>query len=89
MATTVAFTPSAIAPFQFQAAFDGATYNVIVTWNVYRAGWYINVYAANGTLIVIRALVGSAPAYPLSLVAGYFTSTLIFLPATQQFVISP
>lgn len=89
MATTVAFTPSAIAPFQFQATFDEATYNVIVTWNVSRAGWYVNIYAANGTLVVVRAMVGSAPDYPISLVAGYFMSSLIFLPTTQQFVISP
>ena len=78
-----------LQPFQFQAVLDGATYNVIVTWNIARQGWYLSVVDQSGNLIGSRALVGSPPTYPISLVAGYFVSTLVYYPNVQQFVVSP
>jgi len=58
----VDFAPTVAAPFQFQAILDGATYTVIVTWNMFGARYYVNVYAPDGTLIASRALVGTAQA---------------------------
>jgi hypothetical protein len=59
MTTYVNFVPSTAAPFQFQCSLDGAVYNVIVTWLLFGARFYINVYALDGTLIASKALVGS------------------------------
>lgn len=90
--TTTAFTPTPIAPFQFQATLDGTVYNVVITWNVYRAsgfGWYVGVYQENGILVFLRALVASPPDYPISMTAGYFASTLVFYDGPQRFVVLP
>jgi hypothetical protein len=57
--TTIPFTPSQTAPFTFQPTLDGDTYNCVVTWNLYRKGYYLNVYDLNANLIVCEALVGS------------------------------
>lgn len=89
MTTFIQFTPSPIAPFQFQAVLDGTGYNVIITWNVYRRGWYLTAYQQNGIPVVARALVASPATYDISLVAGYFTSTLIFREGTENFEVSP
>ena len=162
MTTFFAFTPSPLAPFQFQAALDGATYNVAVLWNVFRQGWYVRISSQDGTTVGFRALVASpagftisgatwdsgiatittasphgykigstialtisgmspdgyngqvmalitgastftyalatypgsatefgTASYNISLTAGYFSSTLIYREATQQFEISP
>lgn len=59
MTTYVAFVPSTTAPFQFQATFDGAQYNVIVTWNEFGQRYYINVYDLGGNLQLARSLVSS------------------------------
>lgn len=93
--TTTSFTPTALTLFQFQATLDGALYNVITTWNIYRAGiqdsgWYINVYDQSNNRIVTTPLIGSPAEIPINLVAGYFkTSSLVFYEATQTFVVTP
>lgn len=90
LTTVIPFAPSPLAPFQFSAVLDGTTYNVTVTWNVYRAGgfgWYINVYQENGVVVFSRALIASPPGYNISMTAGYFTTSIVFLDQTQQFVI--
>lgn len=58
--TTVAFTPSPLQPFQFQATLDGQQYTVIVTWNIFGQRWYINIYSLNGVLVAVLPLIGSA-----------------------------
>ncbi len=58
--TIIDFTPSPIEAFQFQATLDGSAYNVVVTWSLFGARFYVNVYAPDGTLVVSRALIGSA-----------------------------
>lgn len=77
--------------FQFQATLDGALYNVVITWNVYRQDWYFNVYDQSNILIVTSPLVGSPPSPAgINLVAGYFTvSTMYFYEASQTFVVTP
>lgn len=89
MTTSILFNPTALAPFQFQVVLDADTYNVIVTWNTYSQRWYVNVYDQFGVLIVAIARIGSPPTYDVSLVAGYFTSTLVFRQTAQTFEISP
>lgn len=89
MTTFVNFAPTAVAPFQFQPTLDGVIYNAIVRWNVFGQRWYVTVYQQDGTPIVTLPNIGSPLGYDISLVAGYFTSTLVFRQATQQFEISP
>lgn len=66
MTDFINFAPSAVSPFQFIATLDGAQYNVIVTWNMFRSsnnsnqGFYVNVYDLSGNLVVSRAVSGSA-----------------------------
>ena len=91
MSVVVQFTPTPVAPFQFQTTLDGTLYTITITWNVYRAGgfgWYLNIYEENGVLVLSRALIASPPDYAISLTAGYFSTTLVFLEQTQQFVVT-
>ena len=90
MATIIPFQPSIQAPFQFQATLDGELYTVICRWNLYRQGFYINVYDLSNNLIVSVAQVGSPPDYDINLVGGYFvTSSLVFRQSSNSFEISP
>lgn len=59
MSTVVQFAPSVVAAFRFQATFGDAQYNVVVTWSLFGARYYVNVYSVDGTLIVSLPLVGS------------------------------
>lgn len=76
MTTYVDFVPSTTAPFQFQATFDAAQYNVIVTWNEFGQRYYINVYDLAGNLILARAIASSGTqlAATLSWANGYATA---------------
>lgn len=85
--TAVPFQPSNSGPFQFQANFDGATYTVAVTWNLFGRRYYVNVYTLEGDRIVTIAMVGSPLDANTSLVAGYFTTQLVWRVASGQFEI--
>jgi hypothetical protein len=87
--TTVAYQPTPQAAFTFQATLDGSPYNIVVPWNVAGARLYIQVFDANGNLLLTQPLVGSTASYGISLVAPLFASTLYFYDDTQTFVISP
>lgn len=91
MSTTTQFTPipTSSPPFQFQATLDGNQYNIATLWNVFGQRWYIQVTDQTGVLVVNKPLIGSDPTYLVSMVAGYFTSTLAYYPNTQTFVVSP
>jgi hypothetical protein len=68
MSTFVDFTPSSTEPFQFQPALlDGTQYTVIVTSNMFREGYYINVYDLSNNLIVCKAMAESGPTFRVSL----------------------
>lgn len=88
MTTIVPFAPGPTTPFEFSAQLDGAAYTVYLTWNL-GGRWFINIYDGNSVLILCRALVGSPPYYDIDLVLGYFTSTLVYREATNNFEISP
>jgi hypothetical protein len=83
----IQFTPANNSNFQFQATFDGASYNVIVTWNIYGERYYVNIYDLNNILIVALPLIGSPLNYNISLTAGYFTTQLVYRVANNQFEI--
>lgn len=88
MATIIAFQPTrAFPPFQFQATLDSAVYTGIVKWGLFGQRWYLWLYALDGTRIFTLPMIGSPPAYDISLTAGYFTTPLIFRQASQQFEI--
>jgi hypothetical protein len=89
MPTVTPFAPVAIAPFQFQATLDGATYTATVAWNTYGQRWYVNIVDQNNTRILTKPLIGSPPGSEISLVAGYFMSTMVFAEDSRQFVVSP
>lgn len=89
MTTTIDFTPTTAAPFQFQALLDGNTYTCTVLWNIFGARYYIQIADLQNTVILYRSMVGSPLGYDINLVSGYFASTLVFRAPTQQFEISP
>jgi hypothetical protein len=66
MTTFTPFTPSVNQNFQFPATFDNQLYNVVVTWNLFGARYYVNIYSVAGTLIVSRPLIGSTLGYVIS-----------------------
>ena len=51
--------------------------------------YYVSLYAADQTLKLCVPLVGSTDSNNISLVAGYFTSTLVFRISSQSFEVSP
>lgn len=87
--TNVFFQPTTAAPpFEFQATLDNQVYNVGVTWNIARQGWYISITDQTSTLIVCEPLIGSPDSYDIDLVGAYFTTTMVFRVSTNQFEIS-
>lgn len=79
MTTTFQFSPSQQAPFQFQPTLDGATYNAIVTWNLFGQRYYVSLYTLDGTLVFNLPLIGSEGAVNLASLSwklGVATATL-------------
>jgi hypothetical protein len=89
MTTIFPFAPTQQGPFQFQPTLDGTTYTGVVTWNLFGQRYYLSLYALDGTRIFTLPLIGSPLDYDISLTAGYFTSTLVFRQASQQFEVNP
>lgn len=95
MSTSVAFTPSTAAVFQFSATLDGDSYTLSVPWGVAGQRWYLQIVDSQGTLILYRALISSpqtivAAGGGVNLLFGYFvTSTLVFVDETQTFIVGP
>lgn len=87
--TRTPFTPTTDAAFQFLATLDGSDYNVIITWNIYRADYYLNIFTKNGVVALSRALVSSPEGYDISLTAGIFTSTFVYRQSTNTFEVNP
>jgi hypothetical protein len=62
MTTIIPFLPSNLVAPKFKATFDGAQYEVTVTWNVSAQRYYINVYDVNRIWIITVPLISSPPA---------------------------
>ena len=88
MATIIPFNPSSTSNFQFQLTLDGSPYTAVCTWNLYGQRYYVSIYSPDTTLILCVPLIGSTDSNNISLVAGYFTSTLIFRISSQSFEVS-
>lgn len=85
MSTLTTFSPSSSSPFQFNPVLDGQTYLAVITWNLFGARWYFNLYTLQSSLVVSLAMVGGA-----NLVGGYFTtSALYYRAASNQFEVIP
>jgi len=83
--TVIPFEPTATANFQFQVTLDGGAYTCICTWNLYGQRYYVSVYSPDTTLVLCVPLIGSTDSNNISLVAGYFTSKLVFRISSQSF----
>lgn len=81
----ITFVPDPASNFQFNATFDGQSYSVRVTWNVFGQRYYVNIYTTQGILMLSIAMVGSPPDYDISLTVGIFTTKLVWRVAANQF----
>lgn len=63
--TTYAFPAASQQVFQFQPVLDGATYNVVVTWNVFGQRWYANVFDLSGNRVLTIPVLSSPSALNL------------------------
>jgi hypothetical protein len=66
LTTLTPFSPLPDAPFAFSATFDGASYTVTVTWNLFSQRWYVSVTDNGGNLVFMLALIGSQDVKPIS-----------------------
>ena len=82
--TTYNFQPSSVAPYTFNPTLDGAVYSASVTWNLFGQRWYLNINQTNGPLIVSKPLISSELASPINLVAGYFTTSVLYFFGPSQ-----
>ncbi len=87
--TIFPFTPNANTPYEFQPTLDGSQYNAVVRWNIFGRRFYLFLYQLNGTRVLVTPVTGSPVGSDISLVAGYYTSTLVFRAPSQQFEVSP
>ncbi|KWN80876.1 hypothetical protein WM24_23875 [Burkholderia ubonensis] len=83
MTSYIQFAPSSTSNFQFQCQLDGSAYNVVVTWSLFGARYYVNVYSLDGTLIVVMPMIGSPPALNLASVT-YANGKAIATTATPH-----
>ena len=92
MTTYVAFQPqqNTSPPFQATVTLDGATYNLVCTWNLYRGGYYAALVDQSGVTAWMGALVGSPSSANINLAPGIFsTSTILYRSGTGNFEIDP
>ena len=81
----IKFTPTDTANFQFQADFDGSSYNIIVNWSLAGLRYYVNIYTTQGVLVVCLPLIESPDDYDISMTAGYFATQLVYRASTGNF----
>lgn len=73
----------------FSPVLDGSTYSATTQWNMFGQRWFLNISTLAGELVALVPVVGSS-AFPVNLVAGYFTtSTLTFDDGTNTFTVLP
>lgn len=97
--TITQFTPTAAAPFQFQATLlgptsnvtaIGSTFNIAAVWNTFGQRFYLQITDQNGGLVLNAPLIASPPGSPINMVSGWFNgSSLVFWDDTQTFEVAP
>lgn len=91
-ATLVAFQPNqnTSPPFQQVVTLDGAQYNLICAWSIWRGGYLFSIVDQSGTVVYTGPLVGSPSASAVYLAPGIFTtSTILYRSDTGNFEIVP
>lgn len=85
----VPFVPTTNAPFQFQLTLAGSDYTAIVTWNLFGARFWFNLYTVQGVRVVSLPLAGSSLDYDLNLVEGYFDDVkVVYRAPSRQFEVT-
>lgn len=87
MTIFVDFSPIATENFSFLATLDGLACNVVCTWNLYGARYYVTIFNDRGETVVYLPLIASPDGHDVSMTAGYFTTTLVFRESTGLFEI--
>lgn len=59
MTTFLNFQASALQAPQYTVTLDNDEYNLLITWNLARQGYFLNLHDQNQNLILCRAVVGS------------------------------
>lgn len=77
MTSFVAFQPTAIEPFQFNATLDKQTYSVLITWNLSGQRYYINIHDQDQNLIISRPMTESPDGFALSSPPSVFRVALM------------
>ena len=84
------FVPNqANIPSQFQPTLDGNIYQALLWWNVAAQRVYITLNDQSNTAIFSMPLIESPLNYPISMTTGYFASTLVYYPDSQQIEVLP
>jgi hypothetical protein len=76
------FTPSNTRAPSFQMTFDGNTYTVTVTWNLFGQRYYVNCFDGSGNLVFTVALIQSPEAMPLLSLAWSATTLQVTAQTT-------
>ena len=79
------FTPPQNSAYTFRPTLDGQTYSASVRWNVFGQRYYILLTTLQGVPVLNKPVVGSPNGFDISIVAGYFTSLLVYRTAYQRF----
>ena len=88
--TIYQFLPAASANYSFNPTLDGNVFNCVVTFNLAREDYYINIYKLTGELVVSKPLISSDNLCPINLIDGYFTrSKMTYRGAIRQFEVLP
>jgi hypothetical protein len=69
MTTIIPFLPSNIFPPTFQVTFDGASFKIVVSFNVAAQRYYINVYGLDNTWIITVPLIQTPPARAVEVIS--------------------
>lgn len=94
MATiSIRFVPSNVRPFSFQAALtdtsgNTGTYQITLTWNIFRRGYYVRCTDQNGQHVFTLPLIGSPDSADINIAAGYLSSLIVYRPRTRTFEIT-
>lgn len=83
--TIVAFAQPPTEPFEFNAVLDGQVYVVTVPWNIFSRRYFVTIRDPNGVVVLNIARIGSPRGTDISMVAGYFTTNLVWREPDGQF----
>jgi hypothetical protein len=63
---------------RFTPVFDGVRFNAITWWNFAAERWFIKITTNIDELILNAPVIESTRSEPINLLAGYFTTVMIF-----------